>query len=99
MLSRWDGSPFLLDTVTRAFSGIVKRPGPNGIRLHNLRHTHASFRLEADIHPRIVSERLGHASVAITLDTYSHVGPTLQAAAALRFDEMVAVPEPATAVG
>ena len=42
------------------------------IRLHDLRHTHATLALQADIHPKVVSERLGHATVSITLDTYSH---------------------------
>ena len=56
------------------------------IRFHDLRHTHATLMLKQGIHPKIVSERLGHASVAITLDTYSHVIPGLQEAAAERFD-------------
>jgi integrase len=58
-----------------------------GIRLHDLRHTHASLMLKQGIHPKIVSERLGHASIQITLDIYSHVLPGLQKAAALKFDE------------
>jgi integrase len=49
--------------------------------------------LKANVHPKIVSKRLGHASVAITLDTYSHVSPTLQAAAALQFEEVVDSPQ------
>jgi len=50
-------------------------------------HTHASLMLKQDIHPKIVSERLGHATVSITLDTYSHVMPGLQEASALKFEE------------
>ena len=96
---RWDGSPLRPDTVTHAFADIAKGAGPKRIRLHDLRHTHASLMLEANVHPKIVSERLGHASVAITLDTYSHVSPTLQAAAALKFDETVAVSVPASVPG
>jgi len=45
--------------------------------------------LKAGVHPKVVSERLGHASIAITLDTYSHVLPGLQEAAAERFDRML----------
>ncbi len=45
--------------------------------------------LKAGIHPKIVSERLGHANISITLDTYSHVLPGLQERAAERFDEML----------
>lgn len=48
--------------------------------------------MEQGTNPKVVSERLGQASVPITLDTYSHVSPTLQAAAALRFDESVPAP-------
>lgn len=51
---------------------------PDEIRLHDLRHTHATILLRANVHVKIVSERLGHATVSITLDTYSHVLPTMQ---------------------
>ena len=47
------------------------------------------FLLKQGIHPKIVQERLGHSSIAITLDTYSHVTPGLQEAAAKRFDEVL----------
>lgn len=50
-------------------------------RMYDLRHTHATMLLEANVNPKIVSERLGHASVSLTLDTYSHVLPTIQDAA------------------
>ena len=50
-------------------------------RLYDLRHTHATMLLKANVHPKIVSERLGHASVALTLDVYSHILPTIQGAA------------------
>ena len=59
------------------------------IRLHDARHTHASIMLKQGIHPKIVQERLGHSTIQMTLDTYSHVAPGLQAAAAARFDEVV----------
>jgi integrase len=54
---------------------------PKRFRFHDLRHTHATFLLKAGVHPKIVSERLGHATVAITLDLYSHVLPSMQAPA------------------
>jgi len=50
-------------------------------------NTHASLILKQGVHPKIVSERLGHATIGITLDTYSHVTPGLQEAAALKFEE------------
>jgi len=64
----------------------------NGVRLHDLLHTHATLMLKQGMHPKIVQERLGHATIAVTLDTYSHVLPGLQEAAALRFDEGLANP-------
>jgi integrase len=52
------------------------------IRLHGLRHTHATPALQAGIHPKVVSERLGHATISITLDTHSHAIPATQEEAA-----------------
>jgi integrase len=60
------------------------------IRLHDLRHTHATHALQAGVHPKIVSERLGHATIAITLDTYSHVLPSMQREAAEAIAALVA---------
>lgn len=73
------------NTVTPAFNKIAKRAGLK-LRLHDLRHTHATLMLKSGAHPKVVSERLGHATVAFTLDTYSHVVPGLQEAAAKAFD-------------
>ena len=66
---------------------IIKKSGLPHLRLHDLRHTHATMMMELGVNPKIVSERLGHASVVITLDTYSHVSPGLQEEAALKFGE------------
>ena len=74
--------------VTHEFSKIAKKSF-DGLRLHDLRHTHASLMLQAGVHPKIVSERLGHASVAITMDTYSHVLPGLQENAAMQFSNLL----------
>lgn len=82
-----DGSPILPDSLSHAFTRIAYRAGLQGVRFHDLRHTHATLMLQQGIHPKIVSERLGHGSVSITLDTYSHVTPGLQEAAAKRFGE------------
>ena len=68
---------------------LARRSGLNGIRLHDARHTHASLMLKQGIHPKIVQERLGHSSIQITLDTYSHVVLGIQQAAANRFDEII----------
>ena len=58
-------------------------------RLHDLRHTHATLALQAGIHPKVVSERLGHATIAITLDTYSHAIPAMQEEAATLIARLV----------
>jgi len=84
-----DGKPWLPDSITHAWARLAKRIGLKGIRLHDARHTHASLMLKQGVHPKIVQERLGHASITITLDTYSHVAPGLQQAAANRFDDIV----------
>ncbi len=70
------------DVMTRAFARLVKRSGLPRIRLHDLRHTHATHLLAAGTNVRVTSERLGHASVAFTLDVYGHVLPGQQADAA-----------------
>ena len=89
VFSQPDGKPLRPDSITHAWIKLVRRIGLKGIRLHDARHSHASLMLKAGIHPKIVQERLGHASIQITLDTYSHVVPGLQEAAANRFDELV----------
>ena len=65
---RTDGTPLRPDTVTHAFADIVKKAGLPPLRLHDLRHTPATLMMEQGVNPKIVSERLGHASVGITLD-------------------------------
>jgi len=77
------------NTVSRAWSIMAKRAGVQVIRFHDARHTHASLMLKQGVHPKIVQERLGHASIQITLDTYSHVTPGLQQAAAESFEKLV----------
>ena len=76
------------DRFTRAFTSAAKRAGVPRIRLHDLRHTWATLALEAGIHPKVVSERLGHATTSITLDIYSHVQPQLDAEAAMTVANM-----------
>ena len=87
VFSHVDGSPLEPDTVSQAFVRIARKAGLHGIRLHDLRHTHATLMLQQGIHPKIVQERLGHATIAVTLDIYSRVLPGMQEAAAKRFEE------------
>ncbi len=86
---RHDGKPYLPDSVTHTWHKLALQCGLKGIRLHDARHTHASIMLKQGVHPKVVQERLGHSSIQITLDTYSHVAPGLQESAANRFDDMV----------
>ena len=98
LFAQLDGRPLLPDTVTHAWMKLARRSGFKGIRLHGARHSHASLLLQANVHPRIVQERLGHASISTTLDVYSHVAPGLQEAAAQRMDELLRVPPAAEEV-
>jgi len=84
MFTGIDGAPLHPDTISAAFAKIVRKADVPKIRLHDLRHTSATVAMEAGVHPKIVSERLGHSTIQITLDLYSHATPTLQADAADR---------------
>jgi integrase len=84
-----DGKPLRPNTVTRAWAMLAAKAGVKPIRLHDARHSHASLMLRQGVHPKIVQERLGHSSIQITLDTYSHVAPGLQQAAAENFDRLL----------
>lgn len=75
---REDGSPFRPTSINRPFRELIKKAGVPYIRFHDLRHTHATLMLELGINPKAVAERLGHSSVKITLDTYSHVTTDVQ---------------------
>lgn len=79
---RKDGAPVDPRTFAKRFQRILEKAGLPVIRFHDLRHTHASLLLSRGIHPKIVQERLGHSSITMTLDLYSHLTPGLQEAAA-----------------
>jgi integrase len=72
------------------FKPILERAGlPRTIRLYDLRHTHATMLMDAEENPKVVSERLGHASITLTLDTYTHVLPHMQQRAAERLEKLM----------
>ena len=77
-----DGACLRPDAVSAQFLRRVERYGLERLTLHGLRHTWATLALEQGIHPRVVQERLGHSTIAITLGIYSHVSPTLHDEAA-----------------
>jgi len=81
-----DGKPWPPDSLSTAFAGLIRRSDLPRIRFHDLRHSHATQLLRHGIHPKVVSERLGHSKVGITLDTYSHVLPGMQEEAASKVD-------------
>lgn len=80
------GRPYEPGQISKAFGALVRTTDLPALRFHDLRHTAASLLLSAGVHPKVVSERLGHASVQITMDTYSHVLPDLQREAADAMD-------------
>jgi integrase len=85
-----DGKPYDRHSVSRGFKRVVRAAKlPDDLHFHCLRHTQATLLLSGDIHPQVVSQRLGHASVAFTLSTYSHVMPSLQESAAQQLDGML----------
>ena len=87
LFSQIDGAPLLPNTVTHAFSKIARRAGFEGYTFHSLRHTHASIMLQQGVSSKTVAERLGHSTVVITLDTYSHLTPGVKEDAVDRFEE------------
>jgi integrase len=89
VFARPDGTPIHPDRLSKMFNRHVAASGLRRIRLHDLRHTHATIALRAGIHPKVVSERLGHGSVGITLDTYSHAIPAMQHEAAEAVTDLV----------
>lgn len=85
------GAPKHEDGIVKDyFKPLLKKAGlPNSVRLYDLRHTHATLLLLAGVHPKVVSERLGHSNITITLNTYSHVLPNMQQAAADKLEAML----------
>lgn len=84
------GTPVQPRNLYRAFSHATQAARLPKIRFHDLRHSHATLLFAADVHPKIVSERLGHATVGFTLDVYAHVVPGMQDEAAGRLDALLA---------
>ncbi|MGM2838725.1 site-specific integrase [Bacillus cereus group sp. Bce002] len=83
------GTPTHKSNIRRVFKSIIKKAEVPKIRFHDMRHTHATLLLLQGVNPKIVSERLGHADVRITLDTYSHLLPSMQKDTAIKFGEML----------
>jgi integrase len=80
---------YATNVIKRSFPRILKSAGLRQIRFHDLRHTTATLLLDQGVHPKIVSEMLGHSSIGITLDLYSHATPTMQETAISALDRLL----------
>lgn len=87
------GTPADQSNVTKRFKLLLIKAGLPDIRFHDLRHTAATLMLLQGINPKIVQERLGHADISMTLNTYSHVLPSMQEDAAEKIDDIVTMIE------
>ena len=83
------GQPINADYLAKHFRSILDLAGVPRMRLYDLRHSAATIALAAGVSPKVVSEQLGHASTAFTLDTYAHVLPHMQDEAAARVEAML----------
>jgi len=90
---REDGHLYHPELIRQSFERRVRSSPVPRIRFHDLRHTHATLMLKAGVPPKVVSERLGHATVAFTMEIYAHVIPGMQAEAAETFGQMLFGPE------
>ena len=82
------GDPFDGSWLTHHTQRLLKKAGLPAVRFHDFRHSHATMMLQQGVHPKIVSDRLGHSSIKLTLDTYSHVLPAMQREAADKVDDL-----------
>ena len=84
-----DGTPRSPRAFSKSFKRLAKKLNMPGITFHSLRHGHATQLLRSGIHPKIAQERLGHSTIATTLDLYSHCTPDMQEDAAVRTDAVI----------
>jgi len=89
VFSNAEGKPLDPGVLSHNFARIEKRAGLRGVRFHDLRHTFASLMLLRGAKPKVISEALGHSSVAFTMDTYSHIMQGMQSEAMALLDEVL----------
>lgn len=82
-------TPLHLDAPHQFLKMHYKKANVPRIRIHDLRHTHATLMLEAGEHPKVVQDRLGHSSIQMTLDKYSHITQNMQHHAAEAFENII----------
>jgi integrase len=85
--AREDGKAKQPESLTHEFTYLVGRAGIPRVRFHDLRHSHATQLLANGVHPKIVQERLGHSTISVTMDLYSHVSETIQSDATAKLDQ------------
>lgn len=86
------GRPVHPDDFVDSIKSLIKKLDLPMIRFHDFRHSHASLLIEQNIHPKLISERLGHANIGITLDIYAHVLPSMQQEVADKLDDLFTTP-------
>lgn len=89
VVAQIDGRPLQPNSLTHEWTRILANNAQPRIRFHDLRHSHATQMLAAGVDPKVAQERLGHSTIAITLDIYSHVMPGMGADAAERVDAAI----------
>jgi integrase len=92
VFSTRNGRPLQPSWVSTAFRRDLKKAGVREVRIHDLRHTAATLLLTRGVHPKVVQDMLGHSTVTLTLDTYSHVTPALHKEAADHMDALLGPP-------
>ena len=89
VICKEDGTPYRPDSLTQKWERFTERNNLPHIKLHGLRHTNATALIAAGISPKVVQQRLGHADVSITLNTYTHVLPSMDKEAAEKLDNIL----------
>lgn len=88
VFARMDGQPLTPSQVSHHFAVLLRRAGLPRVRLHDLRHTHATMLLAAGVHPRVAAARLGD-TVEVTMNTYSHVLPSMQEEVTRKLERLI----------
>ncbi|OBZ08066.1 tyrosine-type recombinase/integrase [Bacillus sp. FJAT-26390] len=89
VICQTNGDPISIGNFTKFWNGVIKKTEMRYIKFHDLRHTCASLLLSNGTHPKVVQELLGHSSISITLDTYSHMLPNMQEEAVKSLDKLL----------
>lgn len=84
-----DGSPYRPDSLTQKWERFTKQHNLPHIRLHDLRHSNATALIQAGVSPKVVQKRLGHSDISVTLNTYTHVLPSMDQEAATKMDNII----------